>query len=226
MSRSALCCPPQEPLSSRSGGPEIYQDGTHRISHARAKSKPSAGKDRPPDDRGLDDNVQESLGYVEAQSMLPLFQSFCVGALVLFFEAPQFASSHQAPPPHPPLGYFKLDRSLGPLLSCIVHQELLCSNILRSLSILPRNTRDPCSRQILRKLPKTLRSMGLAFGAHRSRFLSKPFPKEEWERLREADKLGFAVVVSLHHSLVRTLKLVLSLNSLLDSLPSRLPFPC
>lgn len=77
--------------------------------------------------------------------------------------------------------------------------------------------------------------MGLEFGAHISKLHSKPYPKEEWERLREVDKLGFAVVVSLFLFSLWTLLLPsgsLSFNLLgsrfcnpLGSRNRHLPFP-
>lgn len=47
------------------------------------------------------------------------------------------------------------------------------------------------------KLPKTVRGMGLAFGAHEARLQSQAYPQLEWQRGRLADKLGFIVVVRL-----------------------------
>lgn len=57
-------------------------------------------------------------------------------------------------------------------------------------------------RQILKALPQTVRGMGMVFGAHQSELHVMPFPAEEWERGRWADRLGFVVVVSLYAPLV------------------------
>lgn len=56
----------------------------------------------------------------------------------------------------------------------------------------------PLTWQILRQLPKTVRSVGTVYGAHRPSLQSQPYPKGEWKRGRLAEKLGFIVVVSFH----------------------------